>query len=105
VPSVGAATWASTCSLPPSPASPCLSSGGGKSGSVASASGAGSAGIDPPEADGSGAGSAVAGPAPEDSARVDDSGAGVVVAGFSWSFTALAALMKSSSLSHKLKGA
>jgi hypothetical protein len=83
VPPVGAATGASTCSSPPGPALPCWSSGGGKSGSVASASGAGSAGIDPPEADGSGAGSAVAGPAPEDSTRADDSGAEAVVAGFS----------------------
>jgi hypothetical protein len=82
MPSVGAATGASTCSLPLGLASPYWSSGGGKSGSVASASGAGYAGIDPPEANGSGAGSTVAGPTPEDSARVDNSEAGVVVAGF-----------------------
>jgi hypothetical protein len=92
-----------TCSSPPGPASPCWSSGGGKSGSVASASGAGSVGVDPPAADGSGAGAAVAGPTPEDSARVDDPGAEVVVSGFSWRFTALAALMKSSSLLYKSK--
>jgi hypothetical protein len=62
-------------------------------------------GVDPPEADGSGAGAAVAGPAPEDSARVDDPGVEVVMAGFSWSLTALAALMKSSPLSYKSKRA
>jgi hypothetical protein len=62
-------------------------------------------GVDPPGADGSGVGVAVVGPAPEDSARVDDPGAEVVVAGFSWSFTALAALMKSSPLSYKSKRA
>jgi hypothetical protein len=60
-------------------------------------------GVDPPGADGSGVGAAVAGPAPEDSARVDDPGVEVVVAGFSWSFTALAALMKSSPLSYNLE--
>jgi hypothetical protein len=96
VPSIGAASGASTCSLPPAPVSTCWSSGGGKSGSVASASGAGSTGVDPSGADGSGAGAAVTGPVLVDSSRVDDPGAGVVEAGFSWRFTALAALMKSS---------
>jgi hypothetical protein len=62
-------------------------------------------GVDPSRADSTGAGVAVAGPTPVDSARVDDPGAGVVVAGFSWSFTALAALMKSSLLSYKSKRA
>jgi hypothetical protein len=62
-------------------------------------------GVNPPGADGSGAGAAVASPALEDSARVDDPRAEVVVAGFSWSFTALAALMKSSSLLYKSKRA
>jgi hypothetical protein len=62
-------------------------------------------GVDPPGADGLGAGAAAPGPAPEDSAWVDDPGAEVVVAGFSWSFTALAALMKSSPLSYKLERA
>jgi hypothetical protein len=61
-------------------------------GSVASASGAGSAGTDPSGADGSGAGAAVTAPALEDSSRVDESGAGVVEAGVSWRSTALAAL-------------
>jgi hypothetical protein len=75
------------------------------SGSVASALGAGSVGVDPPGADGSGDGAAVAGPVPDDSSRVDDPGAEVVVAGFSWSFTALAALMKSSLLLYKSKRA
>jgi hypothetical protein len=42
-----AAAGASTCSSPPVSASPCWSLGGGKSGSVASASGAGSVGVDP----------------------------------------------------------
>jgi hypothetical protein len=79
--------------------------GGGKSGSVVSALGAGSVSADSPGADGLGAGAAVAGPALEDSARVDDSGAEVVVAGSSWSCTALAALMISKSLLYKLKRA
>jgi hypothetical protein len=61
--------------------------------------------VDPPGADGSGAGTAVAGPAPVDSAWVDDLGARIVAAGFSWSFTVLAALMKSSPLSYKSKRA
>jgi hypothetical protein len=56
-----------------------------------SASGAGSADVDPSGADGSGDGAAVTGPALVDSSRVDDLGAGVVVASFSWSFTTLAA--------------
>jgi hypothetical protein len=59
--------------------------------------------VDPSGADGSGAGAATTGPALEDSARVDDPGVEVVVAGFSWSFTALAALVKSSLLSYKSK--
>jgi hypothetical protein len=101
VPSVGAASGASTCSSPPAPASPCWSLGGGKSGSVASALGAGSTGVDPSGADASRAGAAVIGPVLVDSSRVDDPGAGVVVAGFSWSFMALATLMKSSLSSYK----
>jgi hypothetical protein len=96
VPSVGVASGASTCFPPPAPASTCWSSGGGKSGSVASASGARSARVDPSGADGSGAGAAVTGPALVDSSRVDDPGAWVVEASFSLRFTALAALMKSS---------
>jgi hypothetical protein len=103
VPSVGAALGASTCSSPPASALTCWSSGGGKSASVASASGAGSAGVDPSGADGSGVAAAVTGPTLVDSSRVDDPGAGVVVAGFSWRSTALAALMKSSQSSYKLK--
>jgi hypothetical protein len=55
VPSVGAASGVLTCFPPPAPASTCWSSGGGKSGSVAFASGAGSAGVVPLGADGSGA--------------------------------------------------
>jgi hypothetical protein len=101
VPSVGAASGASTCLPPPAPASTCWSSGGGKSGSVASALGAGSAGVDPSGADGSGAGAAVTGPELVGSSWVDDPGVGVVEAGFSWRFTALAALMKSSLSSYK----
>jgi hypothetical protein len=62
-------------------------------------------GVDPPGVDGSGAGAAVAGSAPEDSTRVIDPGAKVVVAGFSWSCTALATLMMSSSLLCKSKRA
>jgi hypothetical protein len=105
MPSVGAASGASTCFPPPAPVSTCWSSGGGKSGSVASALGAGSAGVDPSGADGSGAGAVVTGPALVDSSRVDDPGAGVVEAGFSWRFTALAALMKSSLSPCKLRKA
>jgi hypothetical protein len=77
------------------PASTCRSSGGGRSGSVASAPEAGSAGTDPSGADGSGADAAVTGPAIDDSSRVEDPGAGVVEAGVSWRSAALAALMKS----------
>jgi hypothetical protein len=62
VPSVGAASGASTCFPPPASVSTCWSSGGGKSGSIASASEARSAGVDPSRADGSGAGAAVTGP-------------------------------------------
>jgi hypothetical protein len=80
-----------------------LELGGGKSGSVASVSGAGSAGVDPSGADGSGAGAAVTGPALVDSSRVDDPGAGIVVADFSRRSAALAALMKSSQSSYKSK--
>jgi hypothetical protein len=69
--------------LAPAPALPCWSSGGGKSGSIASASGAGSVGVDPPGAAGSGARAVMAGPTPVYSAQLDDPGAGVVVAGFS----------------------
>jgi hypothetical protein len=61
VPSAGAASGASTCSSPPALASPCWGSGGGRLGSVVSASGAGSLVADSPGADGSGAGVAVAG--------------------------------------------
>jgi hypothetical protein len=96
MPSVGVASGASTCSPPPAPVSSCGSSGGGKSGSVTSASGAGSTGVDPSGADGSQAGAAVTGPTLADSSRVDDPGAGVVTAGFSWRTAALAALIKSS---------
>jgi hypothetical protein len=103
MPSIGAASGASTCSSPLASASTCWSSGGGKSGSIASASGAGSAGVVPSGADDSGAGTAVTGPALVDSSRVDDPGAGVVVARFSWRSAALAALMKSSQSSYKSK--
>jgi hypothetical protein len=95
VASVGAASGASTCSPPPAPVSTCWSSGGRKSGSIASALRAGSAGADPSGADGSGAGAAVTGPALVDSSWVEDPGARVVEAGVSWRSTALAALMKS----------
>jgi hypothetical protein len=61
VPSVGAALGASTCSSPPALASACCGSGGGKSGSVASALGAGSWGVGSSRAAGSGAGIAAAG--------------------------------------------
>jgi hypothetical protein len=79
VPSVGATSGASTCSQPPTPVLTCWSSGGGKSGSVASASGAGSASVDSSGVEGSGAGAAVTGPALEDSSRVTDPGAGLVL--------------------------
>jgi hypothetical protein len=105
VPSVGAALGASTCSPPPALVLTCWGLGGGKSGSVASASGIGSAGVDPSGADGSGAGAAMTGPALADSSRVDDPGAGVVEAGSSWRFTMLAALMKSNLSSYKSKTA
>jgi hypothetical protein len=97
-PSVGAATGASTCSALLAPAPPSWSSGGGKSGSIASTSGAGSAGVGPSGADGSGAGTATIGPALVDSSWAADPGAGVVEAGFSWRSAALAALMKSKSV-------
>jgi hypothetical protein len=103
VPSVGAASGASTCSPPPAPVLTCWSSGGGKSGSVASASGACSAGVDPSGANGSGAGAALTGPALEDYSWVEDPGAGVVEASVSWRSAALAALMKSSQSSDKSK--
>jgi hypothetical protein len=70
-------------------------------GSVAYASGAGSAGVDPSGADGSRAGAAVTGPALVDSPGVEDPGAGVVEAGSSWRSATLAALMKSSHPSYK----
>jgi hypothetical protein len=92
VPSVGAVLGASTCFLPPAPASTCRSSGGGRSGSVVSVPGAGSAGADPSGADSSGADTAVTGPALEDSSRVKDPGAGAVEAGVSWRSATLAAL-------------
>jgi hypothetical protein len=98
VPSVGAASGASTCSSPPAPASTSWSSGGGKSGSVASASGAGTVGVDPSGADGSGAG-----PAPVVFSWVDDPGAGVVEAGSSWRFMMFADLIQLSLLSYKSK--
>jgi hypothetical protein len=97
-PSVGAAIGASTCSSPLAPAPPSWSSGGGKSGSIASISGAGSAGVGPSGADGLGAGTAMIGPALVDSSWADDPGAGVVKASFSWRSAALAALMKSKSV-------
>jgi hypothetical protein len=75
--------------------------GGGKSGSAASASGATSVGTGPPGAKGSEAVAAEAGSAPEGSARVDGSGAAAVVPGSSWSCTALAALMISTTLFSK----
>jgi hypothetical protein len=105
VSSVGAASGASTCSSPPASVLTCWSSGGGKSGNVASASGAGSAGVNPSGANGSGAGAAVTSPALVDPSRVNDPGAGVIVAGFSWRFSALAALMKLSQSSYKSKKA
>jgi hypothetical protein len=72
-------------------------------GSVASASGAGSASVDSSGADGSGAGAAVTGPALEDSSRFADPGAGVVEAGVSWRSAALAALMKSKSVNAQVE--
>jgi hypothetical protein len=85
VPSAGAASGASTCSSPPAPASACCGSGGGRSGSVTSASAAGSWGVG--------------------SSWAAGSGAGVTAADFGLSFTALADLMKSSHLSYKSKRA
>jgi hypothetical protein len=81
VPSVGAASGILTCSPPLGPAPSCRGSGGGKSGSAASASGATSAGTGPSGAGGSGAAAAEAGAA--------------AVPGSSWSRTALAALVTS----------
>jgi hypothetical protein len=103
VPSVGVASGVLTCFPPPTSTSICWSSGGGKSDSVASASGAGSAGVVPLGVDGSGAGAAVTGPALVDSSWVKDPGAGVVEAGFSWRSATLAALMKSSQSPYKSK--
>jgi hypothetical protein len=97
-PSVGAATGASTCSAPLAPSPPSWSSGGGKSGSIASTSGASSAGVGPSGADGSRAGTATIGPVLLDSPWAADPGAGVVEAGFSWRSVALAALAKSKSV-------
>jgi hypothetical protein len=71
-----------------------LEPGGGKSGSVASASGAGSAGVISPGADGSGAGVAMASSVGVDSLGADGLGAGVVVAGFDLRVAALADLIK-----------
>jgi hypothetical protein len=103
VPSVGAASGASTCSPPPALVLTCWSSGGGRSGSIASASGASSAGVDSLRANGSGAGAAAAGPAPEDPSWVKDPGAGVVEAGVSWRSVAVAALMKSMSVNTQVE--
>jgi hypothetical protein len=62
MPSAGAVSRASTCSSPPALALACWGlGGGGRSGSVVSASGAGSLGEIPSKADGSGAGTATAG--------------------------------------------
>jgi hypothetical protein len=105
VPSVGAASGTSTCSPPPTSTLSCRSSGGGKSGSVASASGASSVGTGSPGADGSEAAAAGAGSAPEGLVRVDDSGAAVAAFGSSWSCTTLAALMMSKPLFYKPKRA
>jgi hypothetical protein len=101
VPSVGAAPGASTCSPPPASASSCRSSGGGKSGSVASASGASSVGTGSPGADGSEAAAAGPGSAPAGSARVAGSGAVVAAPRSIWSCTALAALTISNTLLSK----
>jgi hypothetical protein len=101
VPSVGAASGASTCSPPPASASSCRSSGGDKSGSVAAASGASSVGAGSPGADGSEAATDGAGSSPEGSARVAGSGATVAAPGSIWSCTALAALMTPKTLLSK----
>jgi hypothetical protein len=81
VPSVGAASGVTTCSPPPGPAPPCWGSGGGKSGSAASTSGATSVGTGPSGAEGSEAAAVGAGSALEGSAWVDGSGAAVAVPG------------------------
>jgi hypothetical protein len=101
VPSVGAASGVTTCSSPPGPAPSCRGSGGGKSGSAGSASGATSVGTGPPGAEGSGAAAVEAGSVPEGSARVDGSGAAAAVPGSIWSCTALAALAISKTLLSK----
>jgi hypothetical protein len=81
VPSAGAAPGASTCSPPPALASACWGSrAGGRSGSVMSASGAGSWGAG--------------------SSKADGSRAGVAAAGFGLCFMALADLMKQSQFYH-----
>jgi hypothetical protein len=85
MPSVGAASGASTCSSPPALVSPCWGSGGGRPGSVVSAPGAGSLSTDSPGADGS--------------------GAGVAVTGFNLRGVALADLIKQIQLSYKSKRA
>jgi hypothetical protein len=86
VPSAGAASGASTCSSPPALASPCWSSGGGKSGSVTSALGAGVV---------------VAGSVGVDSLGADGLGAGVAVAGFDLRGAALADRIKQTQLYHR----
>jgi hypothetical protein len=69
-------------------------------GSVVSALGDGSAGVDSPGADGSRAGVAVAGSVGVDFLGADGSGAGVVVAGFDLGGAALADLTKPIQLYH-----
>jgi hypothetical protein len=98
VPSVGAASGVTTCSPPPGPAPSCRGSGGGKSGSAVSASGATSVGAGPPGAEGSEAAAVRAGSALEGSAQVAGSGATVAAPGSIWSCIALAALMISKTL-------
>jgi hypothetical protein len=105
VPSVGAAAGDLTCSSPPALASLCWSSGGGKSGSVAYVSGAGSVGDDSNGAAGSRAGAAVAGSAGADPPGADGSGAGAAMASVSLSLTALADLIKMGQLPYKSKRA
>jgi hypothetical protein len=80
VPSAGAVSGASTCSSPPTLALARCGSGGGRSGSVVSASGAGSWGVS--------------------SSRAAGLGAGVAAAGFGLCFTALADLRKPRQLYH-----
>jgi hypothetical protein len=70
------------------------------SGSVASTSEAGSAGVNSPGADGPGAGVAVASSVGVDSLGADGSGAGVVMAGFDLGGVALADLTKPIQLYH-----